>query len=188
MTVMETTSTKLRVEVAKPTAQAVRDDFDSAICRDNLDYLYEYSASWTHGSYQCIKTADAEAGFKLGKKQIYFPTYFRETHGETTAGSTNCNALCAGEPSCADASLGNPPTYNFGRKCKEQQTETMPVLHSSQTRHDETSVTTCACKKQSHFLVAGVASRAMGFEHIFKVRESITDPAMEASEFRRKKK
>ncbi|CAD7944969.1 unnamed protein product [Amoebophrya sp. A120] len=162
-------------------ASAVSTDYNSDICRDNQSFLYKYSAGWTHGAYQCLQTPKAEAGFKIGKREIYFPTYFRETIVETESGSTCSSAsFCTSSVSCSHNSLSQAPLYNFGQKCFEDATENnVPAWNgpagSQSPSHAHQNVRKCACNQQSHYLVAGVSSRKMTFEHIFKVTAADTE-------------
>ncbi|CAD7949174.1 unnamed protein product [Amoebophrya sp. A25] len=159
-------------EVTEASQAAIDKDYNGLICKGDDAFLYRHSENWKHGKYQCIETPSAEAGYKVGKREIYFPTYYRETEARTSSGA-GCAGLCPTALPCNSTTFANPPAYNFGQECAaDKYVPGMPVWQQSGAdvgQWTPTAVQTCTCKKETHFLVAGVASRAMGFEHIFKV-------------------
>ncbi|CAD7942827.1 unnamed protein product [Amoebophrya sp. A120] len=162
------------VQVADATLPAVQRDYQGQICQGSAEFLYKYSTAFTHGSYQCLETAATEAGYKIGKREIYFPTYYRETRGRQSSG-TGCDSLCPGALACNDTSYTQPPRYDFGYECIAEKRATIPVWNSTTDIFSTQSVRTCTCSTRAHYLVAGVSSRAMGFEHIFKVSDQETE-------------
>jgi len=127
-------------------------------------YGFWYDDFFQHHDYQCKPLPVSESSFKIGKTQLYFPTYAREQYTENAKGTAQCNTLSA---QCGMTAAGNCPAtfmdypdsanYVWGQNCFSQ------VMGSDGVTPE------CTCASVGHLLVAGVAARKMAFEHSFEV-------------------
>jgi len=138
---------------------AVREDYKKDFCQYPADTLsYKFSDNWTYEKFQCLEMTKSEMSFKIGKRIIYFPTYFHEEWMKSAKDLTEESTTCQDEI----ISLA-PTKCQSGAPPYDECHETKPCIGGC--------IRSCTSKRRRHYFTVGVEEMGMAFENNYRVPE-----------------